>query len=79
MKKKTKSILSELNSIDIISDKNHLLENKATNIIANINNTIEYINKNYPAEDANNLIKSLQLSIKSRNPAKFQRIIRKLN
>lgn len=79
MKKRTRSILEEISRIDIHKDKEHFIESKADNIIAGASNLIDLINETYDAETSHDLIKRLHNAIRTQDPKKFQRGIRKVN
>ena len=79
MKKRTRSILEEISRIDIHKDKEHFIESKATNIIAGTENLINLINETYDDETAQDLIKRLLNAIRTQDPKKFQRGIRRVN
>ena len=78
MQKRTRSILTELDELLVHRDKENLLESRANNIIAGAINLINSIRENYDAETAGELERRLLNSIKSQDPAKFARGIRKL-
>ena len=67
MKKKTRSILEELNNIGLRRDADHLVEASGSNIIESAINLLNKINSTY---DIN--------SIKSSDPRKFKRSISKV-
>ena len=77
MQKKTKSLLEELDAISFNRDINHLVESRATNIIASAINILELINKRYDKDQAELLEKKLLGSIKMRDPARFSKSIKK--
>ena len=79
MKKRTRSILEEINQIHISADKAHFIESKATNIIVSTANLLNLINETYDEATAVDLQKRLINSIRSQDPKKFQRGIRKVN
>ena len=79
MKKRTRSILEEISRIDLHKDKEHFIESKATNIIAGTENLINLITESYDEETAQDLIKRLINAIRTQDPVKFQRGIRKVN
>lgn len=78
MQNRTRSILTELDELLALRDKEHLLESRANNIITGAINLINSIRENYDAETANELERRLLNSIKTQDPAKFARGIRKL-
>lgn len=79
MKKRTRSILEEISRIDLHKDKEHFIESKATNIIAGTENLINLITESYDEETAQDLIKRLINAIRTQDPVKFQRGIRRVN
>ena len=79
MKKRTRSILDEINSISNLHDRKYLVENTANNVIASAGNLINLINETYDDETANDLIKRLINSIRTQDEMKFRRGIRKAN
>jgi hypothetical protein len=79
MKKRTRSILEEINTISRSRDRKYLIENNASNIIASAINLIEMISESYDDETANDLTKRLVNSIRSQDIKKFERGIKKAN
>jgi hypothetical protein len=77
MQKKTRSLLEELDSMYIERDQRHVIENRASNIIASAIRLLEQIDENYPADQAENLTRKLINAIRLRNPEKFTRSVRK--
>lgn len=77
MQKKTRSLLEELDSMYIERDQRHIIENRASNIIASAITLLEQIDAHYPADQAENLTRKLINAIKLRNPDKFTRTVRK--
>ena len=65
MKKRTRSILEEINTISRGRDRKYLIESNASNIIASAINLIEMISESYDEETANDLTKRLVNSIRS--------------
>lgn len=78
MQKRTRSILDELDSLMAQKDKGSLIESRASNVIAGAINLINYIRENYDAESAGELERRLLNSIRSQDPAKFNRGIRRM-
>jgi hypothetical protein len=78
MKLRTRSILQELNEIAEVRNKDALLESRATNIINSAINLFESIEKNYSAEDADELGRRFVNAIRGRDPAKFVRGIKRI-
>jgi len=77
MQKKTRSILEELDSLYAERDQRHILENRASNIIASAIRLMEQIDAQYTPEQADNLHRKLINAIKLRDPGKFTRTVRK--
>jgi hypothetical protein len=77
MQKKTRSLLEELDSMYIERDQRHVIENRASNIIASAIRLLEEIDASYPAEQAENLRRKLLNAINQRDPGKFTRTVRK--
>jgi hypothetical protein len=77
MQKKTRSLLEELDSMYIQRDQRHVIENRASNIIASAIRLLEEIDASYPAEQAENLRRKLLNAINQRDPGKFTRTVRK--
>ena len=78
MKKQTRSILQELNTLSITNDKDRLIESTASNIINSSINLINLINREYDSATANELERRFLNSIKSGDPKKFKRGIQKV-
>ena len=55
MKKRTRSLLEEINSISPIRDKTQLLESRGLNAISSIVNLLEMIDNAYDSETAQDL------------------------
>lgn len=77
MQKKTRSILDELDSHFIAKDRKHLLESRAGHIIQGAINLINSIRESYDFETAAELERRLINSIRSQDPSKFNRGIRR--
>jgi hypothetical protein len=77
MQKKTRSLLEELDSMYIERDQRHVIENRASNIIASAIRLLEEIDSSYSTEDAQNLQRKLINAINQRDPAKFTRTVRR--
>jgi hypothetical protein len=77
MQKKTRSLLEELDSMYIERDQRHVIENRATNIIASAIRLLEQIDESYSTEDAQNLQRKLLNAINQRDPGKFTRTVRR--
>ena len=79
MKKKTRSILSDLQNIIPQDNKNIIIENRASHIIHSAINLLDQIKASYPAEEAIELEKKFYASIKTNEPKRFEKTIRKIN
>lgn len=78
MRKRTRSILEEINSISPVKDKTGIVESRGSNAIQSIINIMEMIDTNFDDETASDLHKRIFLSIKNRDPERFNRGIKKL-
>lgn len=78
MQRKTRSILEELNAISAKKDSEAVIESRATHVIDSAINLLQLIKENFDQESAYELERRLINSIKSADPAKFTRGIRKL-
>lgn len=78
MQKKTRSILDELDNLIIHKDRENLIESRANNIINGAINLLAMIRENYSPEVAADLERRMINSIKSQDPSKFDRGIRKI-
>ena len=72
MKRQTRSILDELNSVVIERDRKHVIENRGGHIIESAINLIEDIYRNYDAETAGDLERRLVNSIRGKDGKKFK-------
>jgi hypothetical protein len=77
MQKKTRSLLEELDSMYTERDQRHVIENRASNVIASAIRLLEQIDAAYPEEQAENLKRKLLNAINQRDPAKFTRTVRR--
>lgn len=78
MKRTTRSLLEELNSITAKKNNNAVVESRATHVINSAINLITLIKENYSPEQSAELERRLLNSIKSSDPNKFVRGIRKI-
>ena len=78
MKKRTRSFLEEINSLAPKKDKTAILESKGNNAISSIINILEMIDTNYDDDTAQDLTKRIMLSIKNRDPERFNRGVKKI-
>lgn len=77
MQKKTRSLLEELDAMYIDRDQRHVIESRASNIIASAIRLVEQIEQSYTPEQAENLTRKLLNAIKLKDPGKFTRTVRK--
>lgn len=78
MKKRTRSILEELNTVHGKRDNDHFVDSTANNIIESAINLLTRINSLYDAETAGELERRFFNSIKSGDPRKFRRSMSKI-
>ena len=78
MKKRTRSLLEEINSLAPKKDKTALLESKGNNAISSIINILEMIDSNYDNDTAQDLTKRIKLRIKNRDPERFNRAVKRI-
>lgn len=78
MKRATRSLLEELNSISHKKDSEAVVESRATHVINSAINLLTIIKENFPPDQAYELERRLINSIKAGDPSKFTRGIRKL-
>lgn len=78
MKKKTRSILEELNSLNLSKNKDRIIETSASNIIESAINLLNRIGNTYDDVTASELERRFLNSIKSGDPRKFKRGIQKV-
>lgn len=79
MKNKTRSLLEELDSMYVERDKRHIIENRATNVIASAVRLLEQLEESYDADAVDMLTKKLFNAIKMRDSGKFTRAVRRLD
>ena len=77
MQKKTRSLLEELDSMYIDRDQRHVIETRASNIIASAIRLLEQIDSSYDPDVAKNLQRKVINAINLRDPGKFTRTVRK--
>lgn len=79
MKKRTRSILEELNHIGRADrDDDLVIENTAVNIIESAINLLERINQTYDADTAGELERRFLNSIKGADTRKFKRSMQRI-
>jgi len=79
VKKQTRSILHELNSMIVEKDRQHVMESRATNVIESAINLINEMHKHYDEETAGDLERRLLNSIRNQDTKRFVRGIRRVN
>tara|TARA_B100000780_G_C21126633_1_gene457413 strand:- start:8566 stop:8817 length:252 start_codon:yes stop_codon:yes gene_type:complete len=78
MKKRTRSILEELNNLSMAKSNDHLIESSANNIIESAINLLNRINEQYDDATASELERRFLNSIRTGDPKKFKRVINKI-
>lgn len=78
MKKRTKSLLEEINSIAPAKDKTQILESRGANALNGLINLLDMIDESFDSDTAADLNKRILLSIKNRDSDRFIRGIKKL-
>jgi len=61
----------------VVKDRENLVESRAGHVIQGAINLINYIKENYSSDQASELERRLLNSIKSQDPAKFTRGVRR--
>ena len=79
MRKQSRSILDELSHMSIGKDSGHVLESRANHIINSAINLVNQIRETYDAPEAEELERRLLNSIRTQEPAKFVRGLRRIN
>ena len=78
MRRRTRSILEELNNLGRTKDNDLLIETSGSNIIESAINLLNRISNTYEAETAGELERRFINAIKSGDPRKFKRGIQKV-
>jgi len=78
MRKRTRSILEELNNLDRSRSNDLLIETTGNNIIESAINLLNKIANTYDADTAGELERRFLNSIKSGDPRKFKRGVTKI-
>jgi len=78
MKKRTRSILEELNNLGMSEHQDHLIEMTANNLIESSINFLNRLSTEYDSATASELERRFLNSIKSGDPRKFKRSIHKV-
>lgn len=79
MKKRTRSILEELESMHTARDSRYVIESRAENIIASAVNLIELMEEVYTTEEVDDLTRKLLNSIRQKDALKFKRSLGRVN
>jgi hypothetical protein len=78
MRKSTRSILQELNDLGVNRNKDLVIESRGTNLIESAINLLSLIRENYDIETASELERRFLNAIRTAEPAKFKRGIKKI-
>jgi hypothetical protein len=78
LQKRTRSILEELSSMSVQRDQSSLIESRANNVISSAIHLLNYIRENYDADTSLELERRLLNSIRTQDPQKFARGVRRL-
>jgi len=78
LKRATRSLLEELNSIAEKKNGEAVIESRATHVIDSAINLLNLIRENFSPEESYELERRMINSIKAGDPSKFVRSIRKL-
>jgi len=79
LRKQTRSILDELSQIGTTKTSGLVLENRANHIINSAINLINTLREQYDGPEAEELERRLLNSIRTQEPAKFARGLRRVN
>lgn len=78
MKKRTRSILEELNNLNRSRNNDHLIETSGNNIVESAINLLNRISNTYDENTAGELERRFLNAIKSGDPKKFRRGMQKV-
>lgn len=78
MQKRARSILDELDTLLVHKDRENLVESRASHVISGAINLINYIRENYDPAQAEELERRLINSIRTQEPEKFKRGVRRM-
>jgi DNA-binding FadR family transcriptional regulator len=78
MKKRTRSILDELNNLNRSTSNDHLIDSSGNNIIESAINLLNRISDTYDETTAGELERRFLNAIKSGDPKKFRRGMQKV-
>ncbi len=78
MRKSTRSILQELSDLGISRDKDQVIESRGSNLIESAINLLNLIREQYDIETATELERRFLNAIRTGEPAKFKRGVKKI-
>jgi hypothetical protein len=78
LQKRARSILDELDTLLIHKERENLVESRASHVISGAINLINYIRENYDPVQADELERRLINSIRTQEPEKFRRGVRRM-
>jgi hypothetical protein len=78
MKKSTRSILQELSDLSVNRSKDSVIESRGSNLIESAINLLSLIRENYDLETSAELERRFINAIRTAEPAKFKRGIKKI-
>jgi hypothetical protein len=78
MRKSTRSILQELSDLGVNRNKDQVIESRGSNLIESAINLMALIRENYDIETAAELERRFINAIRTAEPAKFKRGIKKI-
>jgi hypothetical protein len=78
MKKRTRSILQELNDLGSSRNSDYIIEQRGANIVESATNLLTLIEQSYDAETAGEIERRFINAIKSGDVRKFKRGIQKI-
>jgi hypothetical protein len=78
MRKSTRSILQELSDLSVNRNKDQVIESRGSNLIESAINLMTLIRENYDIETAAELERRFINAIRTAEPAKFKRGIKKI-
>lgn len=78
MRKSTRSILQEISDLGISRDKDRVIESRGSNLIESAINLVNLIKEHYDLETAAELERRFINAIRTQEPSKFKRGIRKI-
>jgi hypothetical protein len=78
MKKSTRSILQELSDLSVNRNKDSVIESRGSNLIESAINLLSLIRENYDLETAAELERRFINAIRTAEPSKFKRGIKKI-